>query len=193
MPFSVKQIQNYILENSIKFREDKSNSSTQYQRNSIRKSLQYESQDKRAKYLDEIEKNKNVYSKLLEKCERYKTTFCEEKDNGFFLPFEYLLEQDEKQEILYELLKHYGPFSWRDVFSLIDSKVGRYVANSEFRIVRERKGLFLSKITENLKEQLLININDTVITYPISIKLSIHDVKDFNLIKNSRLANLDLQ
>ncbi|MEC8273768.1 MAG: tRNA lysidine(34) synthetase TilS [Bacteroidota bacterium] len=191
LAFSVKQIQNYILENSIEFREDKSNSSAEYQRNNIRKSLQHLSQDKRAKYLDEIERNKNIYSKILKKCERYKTTFCEVKENGILLSFEYLLEQDEKQEILYELLKHYGPFSWRNVFSLLDSEVGRYVANSEFRIVRERQGLFLSKISVNLEEQLLININDTVLTYPISIKLSIHDVKDFKLIKNSRLAALD--
>ena len=191
LTFSVKQIQNYILENSIEYREDKSNSSTHYQRNSIRKSLQNDSQAKRAKYLDEIERNKNAYNKLLEKCERYKTKFCENKNNGIFLPFEYLLKQDEKQEILYELLKYYGPFSWRDIFSLIDSQVGRYVANTEFRIIRERQGLFLSKISMNLKEQHIININDKLLTYPISIKLSIHDIKDFKLIKNSRLAALD--
>ena len=191
LTFSVKQIQNYILENSIEYREDKSNSYTHYQRNSIRKSLQNDSQAKRAKYLDEIERNKNAYNKLKEKCERYKTKFCENKNNGIFLPFEYLLKQDEKQEILYELLKYYGPFSWRDIFSLIDSQVGRYVANTEFRIIRERKGLFLSKISMNLKEQHIININDKLLTYPISIKLSIHDITDFKLIKNSRLAALD--
>ena len=191
LTFSVKQIQNYILENSIEYREDKSNSSTHYQRNSIRKSLQNDSQAKRAKYLDEIERNKNAYNKLLEKCERYKAKFCENKNNGIFLPFEYLLKQDEKQEILYELLKYYGPFSWRDIFSLIDSQVGRYVANTEFRIIRERQGLFLSKISMNLKEQHIININDKLLTYPISIKLSIHDITDFKLIKNSRLAALD--
>ena len=191
LTFSVKQIQNYILENSIEYREDKSNSYTHYQRNSIRKSLQNDSQAKRAKYLDEIERNKNAYNKLLEKCERYKTKFCENKNNGIFLPFEYLLKQDEKQEILYELLKYYGPFSWRDIFSLIDSQVGRYVANTEFRIIRERQGLFLSKISMNLKEQHIININDKLLTYPISIKLSIHDITDFKLIKNSSLAALD--
>ena len=191
LTFSVKQIQNYILENSIEYREDKSNSYTHYQRNSIRKSLQNDSQAKRAKYLDEIERNKNAYNKLLEKCERYKTKFCENKNNGIFLPFEYLLKQDEKQEILYELLKYYGPFSWRDIFSLIDSQVGRYVANTEFRIIRERQGLFLSKISMNLKEQHIININDKLLTYPISIKLSIHDITDFKLIKNSRVAALD--
>ena len=191
LTFSVKQIQNYISENSIEYREDKSNSSTHYQRNIIRKSLQNDSQDKRAIYLDEIERNKNAYNKLLEKCERYKTVFCENKNNGIFLPFEYLIKQDEKQEILYELLKYYGPFSWRDVFSLIDSQVGRYVTNTEFRIIRERQGLFLSKISMNLKKQHIININDKALTFPISIKLSIQDIKDFTLIKNSRLAALD--
>ena len=191
LSFSVKQIQNYILENFIEFREDKSNLSNKYQRNIIRKSLQYESQEKRAKYLCEIEKNKIIYSKLLEKCDRYKTKFCENKNNGILFPFEYLLKQDEKQEILYELLKYYGPFSWRDIFSLINSEVGRHVANSEFRITREREGLFLSKIYDNLIEQSLIKVNDTELNYPISIKLSIHDVKDFKLTKNSRLAALD--
>tara|TARA_B100000886_G_C20426260_1_gene494194 strand:- start:5602 stop:6921 length:1320 start_codon:yes stop_codon:yes gene_type:complete len=191
LTFSVKQIQNYILENSIQYRKDKSNSSTLYQRNIIRKSLQYKSQDDRDKYLDEIEINKNIYSKLLEKCERYKTKFCEEKNNGVLLPFEYLLKQDEKQEILYELLKYYGPFSWRDIFSLIKSQVGRYVANTEYRIIRERQGLFLSKISKNLKVHHIINIKDKLLTDPISINLSIHDIKDFKLIKNSRFAALD--
>jgi len=191
LSFSLEQIQNYTLENSIQYREDKSNSSSLYQRNSIRKSLQYKSHDDRAKYLDEIERNKNIYSKLIEKCERYKAKFCEEMNNGVLLPFEYLIKQDEKQEILYELLKYYGPFSWRDIFSLINSQVGRYVANTEFRIIRERQGLFLSKISINLKEQHIININDKLVTYPINIKLSIHHIKDFKLIKNSRLAALD--
>ena len=33
-------------------------------------------------YFKEIESNKNIYSKLIEKCERYKTMFCEEINNG---------------------------------------------------------------------------------------------------------------
>ena len=191
LTFSVKQIQNYILENSIEYREDKSNSSAKYQRNSIRKLLQNESPVKRDQYLNEIESNKNIYSKLIEKCERYKTMFCEEINNGILLPFEYLLEQNDKQEILYELLKYFGPFSWRDVFSLLESQVGRYVTNSEFRIIKERRGLFVSKISSNLKENFLINIDDTVLTSPVKINLSVHDFKDFKLIKDSRLAALD--
>ena len=191
LTFSVKQIQNYILENSIEYREDKSNSSAKYQRNSIRKLLQNESPVKRDQYLNEIESNKNIYSKLIEKCERYKTMFCEEINNGILLPFEYLLEQNDKQEILYELLKYFGPFSWRDVFSLLESQVGRFVTNSEFRIVKERQGLFISKISNNLNEHFSINVNDKLLTSPIRINFSIYDYKDFKLIKNSRLAALD--
>ena len=102
-----------------------------------------------------------------------------------------MLEQEEKQEILYELLKHFGPFSWRDVFSLLESQVGRFVANSEFRIVKERQGLFISKISNNLNEHFSINVNDKLLTSPIRINFSIYDYKDFKLIKNSRLAALD--
>tara|TARA_Y100000813_G_scaffold71005_1_gene50293 strand:+ start:3796 stop:5115 length:1320 start_codon:yes stop_codon:yes gene_type:complete len=191
LAFNVKQIQNYTSENSIEYREDKSNLSNKYQRNSIRKILKFESQERRVQYLDEIERNKNSYSKIIEKCDRYKTMFCEDKNDGLLLPFKYLLEQEEKQEILYELLKHFGPFSWRDVFSLLESQVGRFVTNSEFRIVKERQGLFISKISNNLNEHLSINVNDKLLTSPIRINFSIYDYKDFKLIKNSRLAALD--
>ena len=191
LAFNVKQIQNYTSENSIEYREDKSNLSNKYQRNSIRKILKFESQERRVQYLDEIERNKKSYSKLIEKCDRYKTMFCEDKNDGLLLPFKYLLEQEEKQEILYELLKHFGPFSWRDVFSLLESQVGRFVTNSEFRIVKERQGLFISKISNNLNEHLSINVNDKLLTSPIRINFSIYDYKDFKLIKNSRLAALD--
>ncbi len=191
LAFNVKQIQNYTSENSIEYREDKSNLSNKYQRNSIRKILKFESQERRVQYLDEIERNKKSYSKIIEKCDRYKTMFCEDKNDGLLLPFKYLLEQEEKQEILYELLKHFGPFSWRDVFSLLESQVGRFVTNSEFRIVKERQGLFISKISNNLNEHLSINVNDKLLTSPIRINFSIYDYKDFKLIKNSRLAALD--
>lgn len=191
LAFNVKQIQNYTSENSIEYREDKSNLSYKYQRNSIRKILKFESQERRVQYLNEIERNKKSYSKLIEKCDRYKTMFCEDKNDGLLLPFKYLLEQEEKQEILYELLKHFGPFSWRDVFSLIESQVGRFVTNSEFRIVKERQGLFISKISNNLNEHLSINVNDKLLTSPIRINFSIYDYKDFKLVKNSRLAALD--
>ena len=89
------------------------------------------------------------------------------------------------------MLKYFGPFSWRDVFSLLNSQAGRFVANSEFRIVKEREGLYISKISDNLNEQLSINVNDKLLTSPIRINFSIYDYKDFKLIKNSRLAALD--
>ena len=40
-------------------------------------------------------------------------------------------------------------------------------------------------------EDFLINIDDTVLTSPVKINLSVHDFKDFKLIKDSRLAALD--
>tara|TARA_Y100000385_G_C13059510_1_gene623652 strand:- start:218 stop:1534 length:1317 start_codon:yes stop_codon:yes gene_type:complete len=190
LSFSVSQIQHYITDNSIEFRVDKSNFSTQYQRNSIRKELQSSNQN-RELYLNEIENNKRRYSELLKKYEVYKSNFCESRDDGILLSFDYLLEQDERQEILYEYLKYYGPFSWRDVFSLLDSEVGKKVSNSEFRIVRERQGLLLSRNSLLAKESHLIQDSDKFISKPIDLKFSVHNAKDFKIIKNSRYAALD--
>ena len=168
MSFSVKQIQNYILENSIEFREDKSNSSTQYQRNSIRKSLQYESQDKRAKYLDEIENNKMSIPSFSKNVRDTKLKFCKDKNNGIFCHLNTLLSKMKSKNFI-RVIKVLRTIFLRDVFSLIDSEVGRHVANSEFRIVRERKRTFSFKNIREFKRTALINVNDTELTYPISI------------------------
>lgn len=189
--FSVAQIQQYLSDYSINYREDKSNSSTYYLRNNIRKVLQLNEQNNREQYLDEIENNKKRYSRLLEKCKIYKTNYCKDRDGGTLLSFDYLLEQNEKQEILYEYLKYYGPFSWRDVFLLIDGEVGKQVLNSEYRIVREREGLHLSKVPLVNKNSILIDRDDTLISSSIRIKLSKHDAKGFKMIKNNRFAALD--
>ena len=189
--FSVTEIQNYLAENAIQYREDKSNASTYYQRNSIRKELQLDGQNDREYYLKEIEQNKRRYSNLLEKCANYKSNHCTERDGGTLLNFEYLLEQDEKQEILYECLKFYGPFSWADVFSLLYSEVGRQVSNSEYRIIRERDGLHLSKMPSLTKEKIWISEGHTQISIPIHIKFSVHNAKEFKLIKNKHFAALD--
>ena len=188
--FGVKDIQQYLTRNSINFREDKSNFSTYYQRNSIRYNLLSET-DKRNQYLDEIKDNEVKYQSLLEKYETFRTRHCKVVDGGILLTFDYLLDQDEKQEILYEYLKYYGPFAWKDVFRLLNSEVGKQVSNADYRIVRERKGLFLSKSPSKALQSVLVKSGDSSIESPIKIAFSIHKAIDFKMVKNSRCAVLD--
>ena len=118
-------------------------------RNSIRKELESIDAISRQNYLNEIENNKKKYSELIIKTEEYRKEYCLEVKGGTLLSLDYLLDQDNKNEILFECLKYYGNFSWKDVFALINADVGKYLTNSKYRIIRERKGLFITKITSN--------------------------------------------
>jgi tRNA(Ile)-lysidine synthase len=88
-------------------------------------------------------------------------------------------------------LKYYGPFAWKDVFRLLNSEVGKQVSNADYRIVRERKGLFLSKSPSKALQSVLVKSGDSSIESPIKIAFSIHKAIDFKMVKNSRCAVLD--
>jgi len=189
--FNLAQIQDFIDKNSIEYREDKSNSLGSYERNIIRKDLRSNSQKEKQEYLKEIDNNKLKYNQLINKYETYKSNYCFKKDKGIFLSFEYILDQEDRQEILYEFLKYYGPFNWPDLFSLLDSEVGRQVSNLDYRIIRQRGGLYLSKIPNIINTSVLITNEQRLIESPIHLSLSLHEATDFILERKSSFAALD--
>ena len=189
LALSVKQIEGYIKNQSIEFRLDKSNLSSDYQRNRIRHEVMPNLS--KSELLQEIEENKRIYSKLLSDTEHYLERHTIEKDGAKFFEIEYLKTLVDKDEILYECLKNYGPFNWKDVFALLDAEVGKQVLNSEYRVVKERNALCLSEITSKAEMSIQIHEESRKIEQPISLKIDIHDSSSFNLIKDSKVSMLD--
>jgi tRNA(Ile)-lysidine synthase len=189
LALSVQQIEGYIKNQSIEFRLDKSNLSSDYQRNRIRHEVMPNLS--KSELLQEIEENKRIYSKLLSDTEHYLERHTIEKDGAKFFEIEYLKTLIDKDEILYECLKNYGPFNWKDVFALLDAEVGKQVLNSEYRIVKERNALCLSEITSKAEMSIQIHEESRKIEQPISLKIDIHDSSSFNLIKDSKVSMLD--
>lgn len=186
---SVQQIEDYVKEHSIKFRLDKSNLSLDYQRNRIRHELI--PQLSKSELLEEIESNKLKYSQLLKKVELYKQKHTVEMGDSIIFKTDYLKSLEDKNEILYECLKYYGPFSWKDVFSLVNAEVGRQLFNSQYRLIKERNGLALSSIPKSTNDHVEIFEDTTTLDHPISLGFNTHNLSDFNLIKDSEIAMLD--
>ena len=189
LALSVQQIEGYIKNQSIEFRLDKSNLSSDYQRNRIRHEVMPNLS--KSELLQEIEENKRIYSKLLSDTEHYLERHTIEKDGAKFFEIEHLKNLIDKDEILYECLKNHGPFNWKDVFALLDAEVGKQVLNSEYRIVKERNALCLSEITSKAEMSIQIHEESRKIEQPISLKIDIHDSSSFNLIKDSKVSMLD--
>ena len=189
LALSTKQIEEYIKNHSIAFRLDKSNLSSDYQRNRIRHEVVPNLS--KSELLQEIEENKRIYAKLISDTEHYLEHHTTEKDGAKFFEIEYLKTLINKDEILYECLKYYGPFNWKDVFALLDAEVGKQVLNSEYRIVKERNTLCLSEIPSKVESNIQIYEETQCVEQPISLKIDIHDSSSFNLIKDSKVSMLD--
>ncbi len=189
LALSTKQIEEYIKNHSIAFRLDKSNLSSDYQRNRIRHEVVPNLS--KSELLQEIEENKRIYAKLISDTEHYLEHHTTEKDGAKFFEIEYLKTLINKDEILYECLKYYGPFNWKDVFALLDAEVGKQVLNSEYRIVKERNTLCLSEIPSKVESNIQIYKETQCVEQPISLKIDIHDSSSFNLIKDSKVSMLD--
>ena len=189
LALSTKQIEEYIKNHSIAFRLDKSNLSSDYQRNRIRHEVVPNLS--KSELLQEIEENKRIYAKLISDTEHYLEHHTTEKDGAKFFEIEYLKTLINKDEILYECLKYYGLFNWKDVFALLDAEVGKQVLNSEYRIVKERNTLCLSEIPSKVESNIQIYDETQCVEQPISLKIDIHDSSSFNLIKDSKVSMLD--
>ncbi len=187
--FNVQQIEGYIKENAIKYRLDKSNLTSDYQRNKLRHEVLPNLSS--SELLQEIEENKRKYALLKSKVEYYFEHHTFDEEGAKVFEVDYLQSQDEKNDILYECLKSYGPFNWKDVFSLLDAEVGKQVLNTEYRLVRERNGLSLSLIPKQSDEYFLIHEDAKELNFPISLSFSVHNYSSFDFIKDSAVSILD--
>ncbi len=189
LDFSVQQIEGFIKEQSIEFRLDKSNLSLDYQRNRIRHEIMPDLS--KSDLLDEIEANKRKYARLLKEVEYYLEHHTFEKEGVKFFEIGHLNTLNNKEEVLYECLKHYGPFNWKDVFSLLKGEVGKKVFNSAYRIVKERNALCLSLIPSNPDVSIQLNEDTRKVDEPISLKIDVYDYSSFDFKKDSKISILD--
>ena len=187
--FDAKEIAQYLLKNTISFRHDSSNDSLNYQRNNIRHTIVPHLS--KAELLQEIENNKIEYQKRLNLVNAY-LEFCSKLEDGSWVfPKAALQSQRQWQEILYECLKYYGPFPWKDVFRLMQAEVGKKVSNNVYQIVRERGGLHLSKISKVPFQEALVYSHTSILTSPYKLAFTSCLKQNYELETDRQIHALD--
>ena len=151
LPFSRKQINAYIKEYGIKWREDASNDSDKYLRNHLRHHALPALIDAAPHFMDGLATTMDnlkasnaligdymalVYSKVVT-----------ESFDGYQLNIEELQRLPHTAEALYELLKAFNFTAWDDIYNLMDAQPGKTVYSSTHRLIKDRGVLLL---TENL-------------------------------------------
>lgn len=166
------EISEYATEHQIPFREDASNSSTQYLRNAVRHKI--------LPVLNEI--FPDVVTQINQNIERFKQVetiyelaiaeekkkLMERRGNDYYIPILKLLKRPAYETICFEIFKEFGFTSAQipEILKLLHSESGHYLSSESHRVIRNRMFLI---ITEQISPKTDLIVIDQI---PCSIETS---------------------
>lgn len=190
------EIESYIKQNKLSYREDSSNSSNKYLRNSLRHKLMPILEDIQPAYRDILMQNMQRFSAAeaiyLQKVEEEKQRICRKKEGKLTISIRELVALSNPPTYLYEFLKGYGfGFSQSEeiVESMMNGQSGAQFYSTTHVLLRDREELILSDNTESRKESFELNLEQSEIQLPINLKWEIVNKPKFE--KASNMAFLD--
>ena len=195
---SREEIDNYIVENSIKYREDSSNASTKYIRNKLRhnilpefKAISEQFDQTMTDNIERINKTNQVYKNEI-KFKRSKI-FIELSDR-IKINIDNLQKLNPLSSYLYEFLKEYN-FSVstiEDIISALDSESGKQFFSSTHQITKDRNELILTEISKTENTEIFLAKENFSIINPINLELELLKTEGFVIPKTKETAALDL-
>lgn len=175
--FSRAEIMQYAKENTLHWREDSSNASDKYLRNKIRHDLVPILKELNPSFLDSFQKTQEHLQEsqsLVQDASRLVyNQVVEERNVEFYFDLNKLKEQNNFRFYLYQWLHPYGFRAWEDIYNLVESQSGKQVFSDEYRLLKDRIYLILSKKTlQNEEKEYFIFENQLEILEPLNISLS---------------------
>ena len=193
--FPAQEIESHLLQNKWGWREDVSNASTDYQRNEIRllqlPSMEKENPNIRKELLQEITINQQKYAAIQEEVKRLFPFVWKKSDAHQELYLKELLSHSQKKELMYELLKEYGPLPWQDVFALMEAESGKEIRNQYYRLIKNRDSLLL--VANKIQKQASVQIDKSIcaIELPIPLSFSVLNRSDVMNLSDASMAFID--
>ena len=195
---SRKEIEKYRHENYLDFREDRSNSSLDYQRNKIRHTLLpvmetlnpsfREGLVKTMGYLDDSLKIFN--QSIQQNWERV----AQRSGRDYLISIPELKLLDPLATYLFEFLKPFGFNSdvVDDIILGLNGISGKQFLSATHRLVRDRESLILTPLLSENQRQFYLDENVEKMTHPVSLKISVVQNDDhFKMSKSPLIAYID--
>jgi tRNA(Ile)-lysidine synthetase-like protein len=172
--FSREDIKEYAHINEIQWREDSSNASDKYLRNSIRHHLVPLLKELNPNFLSSFQKTQTYLQESQAMVEDasimvYQQVATEKGDDIVF-DLKQLLKLPNYKSYLYQWLHEFGFSAWEDIYDLVESQTGKQVFSNEFRLIKNRDTLILSPRKEILDfEEFSILENQKEVNFPLNL------------------------
>ncbi len=194
-----KDIEEYISENKIDYREDSSNKSTKYKRNKLRHDILPLFEELNPNFSEIITKNINQLreSEIIFRKEinRFKRKAVHSKSGKTFVNIKILKNYNQTSTYLYEFLTQYN-FSYTtvgDIVRSLDEISGKQFFSETHRLLKDRECLIIAPLSDNkFGDDYFIEKGKLEISEPIN--LSFHSIEysdDYKIPKQSSIAALD--
>jgi tRNA(Ile)-lysidine synthase len=197
--FNRTEIDNFIEENKLPFREDQSNAETKYVRNKIRHKIIPELEKINPSFVETIFNETQHFEQLEQLLESKinedkKTCWKTLNDGTIEIEIDKLLNLRPLRTYLYYFLNPYG-FNADDVVDVINSlnkQSGKQFYSSTHQLIKDRTKLILTTIQTNDKEEYTIEKMEDFNTLPFVLNVKLFSKEKFKTIKkNKKVAYLN--
>ncbi|MEO6488736.1 MAG: tRNA lysidine(34) synthetase TilS [Ferruginibacter sp.] len=167
------EIIDFAKKHQLVFREDTSNNSNKYTRNYFRNelipSLEKVYPQVRHNLIHNIERFKEVNILYNRSIEEIKKKLQFKQGNEIHIPVLKLIKTPALHSIMFEIIKEFGynPNQVNEVLNLLKSDSGKYVDCATHRILRNRKWLIISKLSDPENLHFLIERGMNEIVFPL--------------------------
>ncbi|WP_320814906.1 tRNA lysidine(34) synthetase TilS [Flavobacterium sp.] len=174
LPFSREEIENYVYENGITWREDTSNASDKYLRNKLRHNIIPILKELNPSFLDSFQNTLNHLKQTNELAEDASKMVYEKVVKEFEgkkgINLTTLLQFKNHKSYLYQWLNKFGFTAWYDVYDLVNAQSGKQIFSNTHILLKDRESLLLySKPIDDVIEEYIINEDQKSLKFPLNI------------------------
>tara|TARA_R110002020_G_scaffold179365_4_gene372921 strand:- start:80468 stop:81778 length:1311 start_codon:yes stop_codon:yes gene_type:complete len=171
LPFSREEIHTYALAEKIIWREDTSNASDKYLRNSIRHHIIPKLEDLNPVFLDNFKRTQHHLQQSSKLIEDYTNvlfkTLVTHTDKGFSISLTKLNDFENHDAILYQLLKAFKFKDWSSVYALKDAQSGKQIFSETHRLIKHQNALLLSVNEALHSETVTVEAEAKTVSFPL--------------------------
>ena len=190
LSFSRFDIETYAELNNIEWREDVSNVSVKYLRNKIRHEVIPILKGINPQLLQNFNKTISHLNESLDIIDDRVNEVSDEiisvKEDAIQFNISKIKALNNPRAYLYELLKDYGFTEWDDVFLLLDAQSGKQLLCENWRLVKDRDSLLLSRRVSSVNQ----NVNISSLEHPIQIISGVLFFEEVNEISTLDLDSI---
>ncbi|HWY37195.1 MAG TPA: tRNA lysidine(34) synthetase TilS [Bacteroidia bacterium] len=190
------EIEDYVRQKGILYREDSSNMEDKYLRNRLRHHLIPELKSLNPSFeqtfASEIEILQQVNELVFAEVEKKKKTLVQDKKGFRKIDIEKLKRSGSPKLFLYELLKDFGFNSAQSagIYDGLDGLTGKIFFSETHQLVKDRKHLLVRDKTEVEETEISIYKKTDKVKQPVQLEISYYKIKKGEEVKIPALKNV---